>query len=454
MKRQLFLRAAAFGLLLLVLIGLNNTGQAAMYNPASTAFTLTGGKVVSRQDSTNLSLALPAHKISLQQNSSLVGGTAGRNNSTTTLTPTPTIGPPCGAIFPTGGAVCSSPSTYDYSFSFYIESGCISSVTGPAILTFEVATNPGGPFILFDQQTRQVTFPPGPSYATFTGTLTETNIPLQYTSYYIGFNAGSVMANAYAQSQPATLCSNVTPTITAIRSVTAVTTVAASPTVTDIPTATVIPTSCALTFSDVPQGSTFYPYVRCLACRGILGGYPDGTFKANSNVTRGQLSKIVSNAAGFSDNQTVQMFQDVPTGSTYFQYAGRLASRGYIGGYQCGGPGEHCVPPANLPYFRPGNHATRGQISKIVSNAAGFNDAPGGQQFEDVAVGSTYYTYTYRLVSRGVMGGYQCGGVGEPCNPPDNLKYFRPNNNATRGQTSKIVANAFFPDCQTPAGRK
>ncbi len=31
--------------------------------------------------------------------------------------------------------------------------------------------------------------------------------------------------------------------------------------------------------------------------------------------------------------------------------------------------------------------------------------------------------------------------------PPGNLPYFRPNANATRGQTSKIVGNTFFPDC-------
>ena len=28
--------------------------------------------------------------------------------------------------------------------------------------------------------------------------------------------------------------------------------------------------------------------------------------------------------------------------------------------------------------------------------------------------------------------------------------YFRPCNNSTRGQTTKIVANTFFPNCQTP----
>jgi hypothetical protein len=217
------------------------------------------------------------------------------------------------------------------------------------------------------------------------------------------------------------------------------------------PTVTVTPepTACAVEFIDVPPDSTFYDFVRCMACRGIINGYPDGTFKPNNNVTRGQLSKIVSNSAGFSDPQTVQMFQDVPIGSTFFDYIGRLASRGFISGYPCGGAGEPCGP-ASLPYFRPGSSATRGQISKIVSNAAGILDPPGTQIFEDVAPASTFYDFVQRLANRGVMSGYICGTTGEPCVPPENRQYFRPNNNATRGQTSKIVANTFFPNCQTP----
>jgi len=194
-------------------------------------------------------------------------------------------------------------------------------------------------------------------------------------------------------------------------------------------------------------GSTFYPYIHCLACLGIVSGYPNGTFRPDANVTRGQVSKIVSNSAGFNDPQTAQMFQDVPVGSTFFVYIGRLASRGYVNSYPCGAPAEPCIPPDNLPYFRPNNNATRGEISKLVSNAAGFNDPPGGQQFQDVPQGSTFYPYIYRLATRNVMQGYPCGGPGEPCVPPDNLQYFRPNDNASRGQTSKIVSNTFFPDC-------
>jgi N-acetylneuraminic acid mutarotase len=238
----------------------------------------------------------------------------------------------------------------------------------------------------------------------------------------------------------------------------AVTATPRGPTSTGVPTGTATPTTrpaatptaCLLQFSDVPPGSTFYPFVRCLACLGIINGYPDGTFRPGNNVTRGQLSKIVSNSAGFNDPQTTQLFEDVPPDSTFFDHVGRLASRGFMSGYPCGGAGEPCVPPDNLPYFRPNNNATRGQISKIVSNAAGFGDTPSGQQFQDVPAGSTYYTYTFRLVTRSIMAGYPCGGAGEPCVPPGNLPYFRPNNNATRGQTSKIVSNTFFPDCNPP----
>ncbi|MDQ5866437.1 MAG: S-layer homology domain-containing protein, partial [Chloroflexota bacterium] len=104
---------------------------------------------------------------------------------------------------------------------------------------------------------------------------------------------------------------------------------------------------------------------------------------------------------------------------------------------------------ANRPYFRPGNNASRGQLSKIVSNAAGFDDTPAGQTFEDVPTNSTFYVYIERLTGRGVMGGYECGRPDEPCVAPNNRPYFRPSDNVTRGQGSKIVANTFFPNCET-----
>jgi hypothetical protein len=281
------------------------------------------------------------------------------------------------------------------------------------------------------------------SQGTACGTATATPTSPAATSTMPPATPTSPAATATRTTAPAT--ATAPPAATATRTT-------APATATHTPAAT--PTSCTLQFSDVPVGSTFYPYIHCLACLGIVNGYPDGTFRPNANVTRGQLSKIVANSAGFNDTPSGQQFQDVPVGSTFYVYIYRLVHRGYISGYACGGPGEPCVPPDNMPYFRPNAYATRGQISKIVSNAAGFSDTPSGQQFQDVPVGSTFYDYIYRLSHRGIISGYACGGPGEPCVPPANLPYFRPNNNATRGQMSKIDGLAFFPNCNILARPK
>ena len=278
-----------------------------------------------------------------------------------------------------------------------------------------------------------------PCEPTVTPTMTATN---QVTSTATSTAIASVSATATSTSIP----------VTGTPATTTATTTPGTPTAT--------PTACGLQFEDVPSGSTYYTFVRCLACRGIINGYPCGGsgepcdpnnnpyFRPNNNVTRGQIAKIVSNSAGFNDPPTGQTFEDVLPGSTFYDFIERLASRTIMSGYPCGGPGEPCGPQ-NRPYFRPNSNASRGQLAKIVSNAAGFNDPPTGQTFADVLPGSTFYDFIERLASRSVMSGYPCGGPGEPCDP-QNRPYFRPANLVSRGQTSKIVGNTFFPQCNTP----
>jgi hypothetical protein len=220
-------------------------------------------------------------------------------------------------------------------------------------------------------------------------------------------------------------------------------------------TVTVVPTleTCDVQFSDVPTDNPFYEQIMCLSCMEMMSGYADGTFRPNNQVTRGQLSKIVANTAGFMGGEvpTAQSFEDVPVGSTFHMYIEEMASRGVIAGYPCGGPGEPCGPE-NRPYFRIGASATRGQISKVVSNAAELTDTPTTQTFEDVPPSHTFYVWIERLAMHDMMSGYPCGGPGEPCGP-ENRPYFRPEANATRGQTSKILGNGFYPGC-VPAPRR
>jgi hypothetical protein len=177
--------------------------------------------------------------------------------------------------------------------------------------------------------------------------------------------------------------------------------------------------ACTLNFADVPTTNQFHPYVMCLACQGIIGGYPCGQlptepcnansdpyFRPDDPVTRGQIAKILALSAGFNEPvpSTQETYTDVPYGSTFWEYVERLANRGIMGGYPCGGPNEPC-DGLNRPYFRPFDNTNRGQLMKAVNQA---------------------------LRS-------QTKQSGEALGPLDNL--------TTRAETAKVVAEAFFPNC-------
>jgi hypothetical protein len=234
-----------------------------------------------------------------------------------------------------------------------------------------------------------------------------------------------------------------------------------TPTRTFTPTNTATPTACVGgcgRFADVPESNSFYTYIHCLDCNNIMSGYTCGGlgepcnncnnpyFRPSFDLTRAQMAKVVSESAQYSDVPSGQQFQDVPPSDTFYPWVYRIAAHGILGGYVCGGPDEPCVAPLNLPYYRPYASATRGQLSKAISNARGFAENPSGQQFNDVPPGSTFYEWVYRVYIHGIASGYACGGAGEPCECPyncSNLPYFRPNNGVTRSQAAKMVAIAW-----------
>lgn len=229
-------------------------------------------------------------------------------------------------------------------------------------------------------------------------------------------------------------------------------------------------TAGASKFSDVDKGSALANTVQCLVCRGIVSGYPDGTFRPTGTLSRGELAKMVSNAAGFTEKIDYQAFQDVSPADPFYVYLNRLYIRGYISGYACGGAGEPCIGGdavgGNKPYFRPAAEATRAQEAVLVARVARLGKQSGqgqqGQLFEDVAPTDPFYAEIQELAARNIITGYPCGGVGpasgsgsgagEPCDA-QKRPYYRPNSVVTRGQTAKIVGDVFFPDCNLPVRR-
>ncbi|MFL5734847.1 MAG: S-layer homology domain-containing protein, partial [Chloroflexia bacterium] len=203
------------------------------------------------------------------------------------------------------------------------------------------------------------------------------------------------------------------------------------------PTNTPTSTVCPIHFTDVLTTDYFYDGVRWLYCRGAISGYGDNTFRPYANTTRGQMVKIVVLAYGGPIyTPTTPTFKDVPTTQAFYQYIETAAHNNIVSGYNCGEvPSEPCPGV----YFRPNNLVTRGQLSKIVVVAARWSLLnPNNPHFNDVGRNSPFYTYIETAYCHQVLAGYICGGPGEPC--PGN--YFRPGNNAIRGQISKMVYNA------------
>ena len=241
--------------------------------------------------------------------------------------------------------------------------------------------------------------------------------------------------------------------------------VPATPTPTNTPLPT--PTPHAGHFEDVPPGNPFYAYIECIGSRNIISGYVCGTtpdqpcvgpedkpyFRPANNLTRGQAAKIVALAAGYSGQPTTQTLRMCPPAQPFYQWVEQAAGHGIVSGYTCGGPGEPCNAPGNRPYFRPSANVTRGQMAKIVANAARFGDAASRPRSRPSATspiasrsGCTSSAWPSTASSAATPAARRPRGHAIARNRP----YFLPGNNVTRGQTAKVVANGFFPNC-TPA---
>jgi hypothetical protein len=72
-------------------------------------------------------------------------------------------------------------------------------------------------------------------------------------------------------------------------------------------------------FSDVPEGEWYVPYV-CIAARdGIIDGYPDGTFKGDAEVNFAEAAKILVNTYELG-------LEHIPPAEWYIPYVNRLSS--------------------------------------------------------------------------------------------------------------------------------
>lgn len=165
----------------------------------------------------------------------------------------------------------------------------------------------------------------------------------------------------------------------------------------------------AATISDI-KGHWAGQQINNWVDKGLAGGYSDGTFKPNKEVTRAEFVALVNRAFGFNQAGTASQFKDVNEGQWFYGDVSAAKAAGYIGGYSDGS-------------FKPNQTITRQEVASILvrlmkleatfEESQKFADSGQIQQWARESVGA--------VVKNNLMSGY-----------PDNT--FRPAKGITRAE--------------------
>jgi peptide/nickel transport system substrate-binding protein len=86
-------------------------------------------------------------------------------------------------------------------------------------------------------------------------------------------------------------------------------------------------------FKDVPASLWASDEINALAAKKVIGGYADGTFKPQANVSREEFAKMIVIAKGLTLVKPAKAtFSDVPSSRWSFAYVEAAAKAGYVSG--------------------------------------------------------------------------------------------------------------------------
>ena len=143
-----------------------------------------------------------------------------------------------------------------------------------------------------------------------------------------------------------------------------------------------------------------------------LGGYGNGLFGPNDNMTRAQVAQMFYNLLLEKDILVTTSFSDVPADAWYAKAVNTLASLGIIKGI-------------GNDQFAPNRTITRAEFTVIAMRFANIS-ATVTNPFSDIASSDWYYTAVTSAVSYGWITGYSDGT-------------FKPMATITRAEVATIV---------------
>ncbi|MEK3935758.1 S-layer homology domain-containing protein [Sporosarcina sp. FSL W7-1349] len=182
----------------------------------------------------------------------------------------------------------------------------------------------------------------------------------------------------------------------------------------------------AASFSDVPRSHWAFEAIHEISERGLINGYPDGTYRLNEPITRAQAAKIVALAIGATPSTNFKpRFQDVSPAHGSYDYIRALTERGIFN---------------DADKFRPNDPLTRGQMAKILTLGYEITvDDNDFIRFRDVTKQSQYYGYITTIAELEIT-----------TTPPGGT--FKPNDQLSRAHMAAFIQRAMEFDAKREKG--
>lgn len=165
--------------------------------------------------------------------------------------------------------------------------------------------------------------------------------------------------------------------------------------------------------SDITLDSDYFISVNHLYANGVIGGYPDGTFKPNNTINRAELMKVLveSTSGGIDESKYQNCFPDVRQ-DWYAKYVCYAKEQNWVEGYPDG-------------RFRPDKAVQRSEAIKMIVNAFNVKSTVYWPLPDDVNREDWFGEFVETGIEYGVL--------------ELNDNRFEPAENATRGYVSDIL---------------
>lgn len=187
--------------------------------------------------------------------------------------------------------------------------------------------------------------------------------------------------------------------------------------------------------SDV-AGNWAEPFIRVLVEKGIIKGYPDGTFRPDQPVSRAEFAALLNKAFDLQPVRAGVKFKDVPTK----YWAAEVIQKAYRGGFLTGYPNKTFAPNQNII-----------RIQSLVSLTNGSKLAPSGNLDLNSVFGDAAQVPSYGQNSL-IAATQRCLAVSQEY---DSTKLpggnFGPNTVATRADVAAYIHQALVAGGKLPA---